>query len=94
LRRAGAYSAATIDDLVHDNGIRVAIVYDAWFPGALPPGWQRAGAWKIRNPLVVGSDTVTFYATSRSELPGLVANLREFETTLPRRVRTVPAARP
>jgi len=90
LRRAGVYSAATIDDLVRDSDVRVAIVYDQWFPRSLPPAWLRAGSWTIRHPVVVGSDTVTFYATRRQEYPSLVAHLRDFESTLPPTVKAVP----
>ena len=89
LRRAGVYSPGTIDDLARDHGVRMAIVYDRWFPGALPSGWLRAGSWTIRHPVVVGSDTVTFYATSRREYPVLLDHLREFGATLPPTVKAL-----
>ena len=88
LKRARLYSPATIDDLARYRDVRLAIVYDRWFP-VLPSGWVRAGTWTIRNNVVVGSDTVTFYATSPRELPTLLAHLRQFERTLPPRVVSV-----
>ena len=82
LKRARLYSPATIDDLARYRDVRLAIVYDRWFP-VLPSGWVRAGTWTIRNNVVVGSDTVTFYATSPGELQTLLGHLREFQRTLP-----------
>jgi hypothetical protein len=83
VRRAGLYSPLMVDDLARDRGVGIAIVYDRWFPGRLPAHWVRAGSWTIRNPVVVGSDTVTFYATRPDEYATLVSHLREFEHDLP-----------
>jgi hypothetical protein len=58
-------------------------VYDSWFGNTIPATWRRAGMWTIRNNVVEGSDTVTFYAI-RPEAFGLLRlHLREFSRELP-----------
>jgi hypothetical protein len=88
LRTEREYSPGAIDQLAADRGIRIAIVYDRWFPNALPSGWIKAGSWRIKNAVVVGSDTVSFYATSPEEHRALAANLRAFRGSLPSGVRS------
>jgi hypothetical protein len=82
-RRAQVFSSLTLDDVARDQGIRVAIVYDDWFPGGMPRRWLRAGTWTIKNAVVVGGDTVAFYAVDRGEYSSLVAHLQEFAPRLP-----------
>jgi hypothetical protein len=83
-RLAGNLSAADFDDITREAGVRVAIVYDDWFSGiGLPPTWTKVATWKIRNNRVVGSDTVTFYATSPDEARELESHLAEFAFELP-----------
>jgi hypothetical protein len=90
LKRAGYYTSADIEGLASDHGARVAIVYDNWFRGSLPSSWRRAGSWRIRRAVVVGDETVTFYAIVPSEWPALRDHLAEFDARLPRRVRRLP----
>ena len=61
-RLAGVYESEDIQEVIATRGVPIAIVYDSWFGNAIPAGWRRAGTWTIRNNVVVGSDTVTFYA--------------------------------
>jgi hypothetical protein len=88
LRRAGLYTTGNIDEAARDHGIRIAIVYDRWFPGALPPAWIKAGSWRIRSAVVVGSNTVSFYATTPEEHRALTGHLKAFERALPSGVRS------
>lgn len=88
LRRAQAFSSLTLDDVARDQQIRVAVVYDHWFPGGMPRRWLRAGTWTIENAVVVGGDTVAFYAVDRGEYSSLVAHLQEFAPRLPPGVKS------
>jgi hypothetical protein len=83
LRRAGTYTSDDLEEVTPDHGVRIAIVYDRWFQRNLPTGWLKAGSWKIRNAVVVGSDTVSFYASGPEEYGALVNHLREFQSELP-----------
>ncbi|MEO6212068.1 MAG: hypothetical protein ABIP65_00445, partial [Vicinamibacterales bacterium] len=89
LRRERRFSPGAIEELARAQNVRLAIVYDGWFRGSLPRSWVRAGSWRIRNPVVVGGDTVTFYATHGDEYAALVAHLLEFEPSLPAGVTAV-----
>jgi hypothetical protein len=84
-RRGGYYSSRWIDSLSRAKGVRIAVVYDAWFKeiGGLPTSWTPVGKWAIRNNVAAGGDTVSFYAVQPSEAPALACRLAEFGPTLP-----------
>ncbi len=84
------YHTEDIAELAPQAGVRIAIVYDAWYAGeigGLPKSWVRVGQWTIPNNVVVGDTTVSIYAADASEVPVLVQHLREFRDELPRDVR-------
>lgn len=85
-RREHQYQAPEIARFARQAQVKIAIIYDAWFAGALPPDWVRVGTWTIRNNLVAGSDTVSFYAVQPAEVPHLVQCLRGFYFQLPKDV--------
>lgn len=88
-RRGGYYSVHMIDSLSRAHGVRIAIVYDAWFEpiGGVPKAWIKAGEWSIRNNVAVDRDTISFYAVDSSETLDLTCRLQEFGPTLPPSVR-------
>jgi hypothetical protein len=89
LKREHNYHTRDIAGLSREAGARIAIVYDYWYGGAvggLPPEWVRVGQWTIRNNVILGGDTVSFYALDPSEVSHLTQCLREFAVRLPRDV--------
>jgi hypothetical protein len=82
-RRNHHYHAEEIAAFSQQAQVNVAIIYDAWFAGAVPQGWQRVGTWTIGNNLVAGSDTVSFYAVQPAEAGHLAQCLRDFSMQLP-----------
>lgn len=82
-RRKRAYQTADIERLSKQSGTRIAILYDMWFPMGLPPDWIRVGRWTIRNNVICGGDTVSFYAVDRAEAAHLAESLGDFSTQLP-----------
>jgi hypothetical protein len=82
------YQYDDIQELTDAADVRIAIVYDAWFRGRIPPTWRRAGTWVIPDNVVNGSDTVTFYAVRRDAFPELRSHLQEFSHKLPESVRS------
>jgi len=85
-RRNHHYQAEEITSFAQQAQVKIAIIYDAWFAGAVPADWQRVGTWTIRNNIVAGNDTVSFYAVQAAEAPRLVQCLRDFYFQLPRDV--------
>lgn len=70
-----------IEDETNAAGVEIAVVYDAWFTGTLPPSWQRVGGWTIPDNHVCAFDTVSVYATR----PETAAIARErFASFVPR----------
>ena len=61
------YQVGDIKRLSKQTGTRVAIVFDRWLMGELPPEWIRVGRLTIPNNVNVGEDTVSFDAVSPSE---------------------------
>lgn len=82
-RLRGLYESEDIQEIVAARGVQIAIVYDSWFGNTIPAGWRRAGTWTIRNNVVVGSNTVTFYAVEPREWGPLRAHLLQFSRELP-----------
>jgi hypothetical protein len=69
------------------NQTNVAVVYDEWFPGSLPPRWLRIGRWTIEGNRTCAFPSVSIYATNPATYPEVFAALRRFDTELPRDVR-------
>jgi hypothetical protein len=89
LKREHNYHTRDIAALSKQAGTRIAIVYDYWYAGevgGLPPEWVRVGRWTVRNNVILGGDTVSFYALDPSEVSHLIQCLREFSPRLPRDV--------
>lgn len=77
------YQVGDIERLSKQTGTRIAIAYDRWFMGGLPPEWIRVGRWTIPNNVNVGDDTVSFYAVSPFEAQYLSESLNDFSSQLP-----------
>jgi hypothetical protein len=89
LKREHNYHTRDIAALSKQAGARIAIVYDYWYAGevgGLPPEWVRVGQWTIRNNVILGGGTVSFYALDPGEVSRLIQCLREFSAKLPRDV--------
>jgi len=83
LRRKGNYQVSDIERIAKNSGVRIAIIYDSWFPGRVPPSWVRIGRWTIQNNVICGGDTVSFYAVDPAESAHLSESLGDFYTRLP-----------
>jgi hypothetical protein len=66
----------------------VAVLFDSWFNhGAdIPHEWVRITSWTIRENVVSGSDTVTWYATNAASAVRLRAQLEMYRAQLPQDV--------
>ena len=68
------------------SGVTVAIVYDEWFPDALPPTWLRVGRWHIDDNKSAANADVSIYATTDESVPRVITALRAFSRDLPKGV--------
>lgn len=87
MRRSGTYGEKEIYELTANGNADIAIVYDSWFieegSSVLPPGWEKAGEWKINNNIVASDDRISFYAVKPGEEARLIENLKKFSDLLP-----------
>ncbi len=83
LRIQGDVNPQTIGDLVKRKGARLVMIYDTWFPNAIPSQWTREGRWIIPFNIVDGDNTVSFYAPSPNDRDKLLHSLREYSSHLP-----------
>jgi hypothetical protein len=82
-KRSHTYQVTDIDRLSRQSGARVAIIYDDWFVGGVPPAWTRIGRWTVQNNVILGGSTVSFYAVNTAEIPYLSESLGRFSSQLP-----------
>jgi hypothetical protein len=84
---SGSYTTPAIEEDTRNAGVRIAIFYDRWFNGFAyprpPRSWTKVGQWTLRDNLVLGGTTVSFYATQPAECAPLRANLEAYATRLP-----------
>ena len=83
MRLDGPLPADVLADETTRANVALAIVYDDWFTGTLPPTWRRVGVLKIPDNRVCAKDTVAFYATSAADEPRIREDLRAFVRRLP-----------
>lgn len=77
-------TAADYQAFVAANGIHLAIVYQEWFPGQIPPGWNRVATLSLSHEMVsAGEPQVQFFATDQAAVDGLRSKLLAFRSTLP-----------
>lgn len=95
---AETYETSHIDQVCAREDVKIAIVYDEWFPlrrkhlPALPCTWEKAGTWTLRDNVVCACDSVTFYSVKAGERFDLTAHLLDFSARLPKSVQQrVPA---
>jgi hypothetical protein len=82
LRNRRELTPERIEELADRADVRVALVYDSWFPDGLPDSWQKAGEWRLPIATTVAGDTVSIYAVG-ADREVVARQLLEFGETLP-----------
>lgn len=81
------YTIKDIDNITHQNHVKVIIVYEdlyrKYLTGGIPSDWIKVGQWKISNRITCFMDTVSFYAIDPQDAENLTKNLKEFSSQLP-----------
>lgn len=87
-KKQNSFDVEFIDQITKSHQTKIAILYDYWFDpyGGLPSEWIKVGEWTIRNNVVCGSETVSFYAVDISDKDLLTQHLRGFSQSLPKDV--------
>ncbi len=86
-----AYSHDVMAYIVDEAGAEIGIVYTDWIigdlTGTVPESWIAVATWKSPSNIILGDDTVTFYALNESAIEPLAAALRDFSGNLPQYVQ-------
>jgi hypothetical protein len=89
LKRKGNYTTAALTKLAADRKVKIAVVYDSWFPFLpyglphLPISWIRVARWRTPYGIYLGGNTVSFYAADPEEGAQLKSSLALFAPSLP-----------
>lgn len=83
-----SYETHDIYEIGKDDRVQIAIVFDSWFRGygGIPPQWIKVGEWTIKDNVVCGDSTVSFYAVDPAEKGNVTRDLASFSSRLPRDV--------
>lgn len=71
------------DSLIHQHQTRLAILYDTWFDPALLHRWTKVASWHNQHNVVLGDDSVSFYAIRPEDTTTLRKNLESYQPNLP-----------
>ena len=82
LRMSRTYYIRKMESIAHSYGVKIAVIYDTWFPN-VPDSWMKVGEWSISRNYVCGHKVVSFYAVSPEEKIRLPQTLRQFSPGLP-----------
>ena len=89
-------TSSQIATLGANRNVDIAIAYDSWLNnyGGAPAAWHKVGEWTVHDNVVLGENTVSFYAVRDALQEALAGHLREFAPNLPAdvesRVRFTP----
>ncbi len=88
LRADNNYSTQTMRELVDERGGQIALIYANWFDGfgGIPEEWQLVGQWQVMGSVILGNDTVSFYAIQPAEADNLREALVQYMPNLPETV--------
>lgn len=86
-KKGGYWTADFLQHLAAQKGVKVAALYDSWLQSSLPSGWKKIATWQIRDNVVCGDDTVSFYAADETQAITLKQNLQSYEPSLPAGVK-------
>jgi hypothetical protein len=82
-RKKGYWTPDFLDSLCRENRAEAAVLYEKWFSDSLLRRWTKVATWQIRNNVICGDDTVSFFSIEKEKGPLLKKNLQEFEGRLP-----------
>ncbi|HXB33400.1 MAG TPA: hypothetical protein VNV35_08260, partial [Puia sp.] len=71
------------DSLIQQHQTRLAIIYETWFDPALLRRWTKVASWHNQHNVILGDDSVSFYAIRTEDTSTLRQNLEMYQQNLP-----------
>ncbi|MHA4811877.1 hypothetical protein ACX0G9_27525 [Flavitalea flava] len=84
--KKGYYGPDFLNWLTKKDSVKVAVVFERYFPPALLERWDKIASWQIMDNLICADDSVSFYAVDKKAGPDLKKNLHAFQSSLPQGV--------
>jgi hypothetical protein len=72
-----------LTSLMKKKGVKIAVVYNSWFPPEILNQWSPVAAWTMKDNVICAGNTVTFYAVDSSIGRDLKSNLQAYQKSLP-----------
>lgn len=85
--KTNTFNAQKLNSIANQHQVKIAIIYDQWWDGNIPSNWIKVGEWTTPHYLILGNDTISFYATSPEFAAELIKNLRAFSSRLPKEIK-------
>ena len=82
-KRQHYWTPAFADSLIREHRTRVAIIYDTWVYQTLVQHWTKIACWHNQQNVVLGEDSVSFFAIHPEDTASLRKNLELFQPLLP-----------
>jgi hypothetical protein len=82
-KRSNTWTPDFADSLIHQHQTRVAMLYDTWFDPALLHRWTKVASWHNQHNVILGDDSVSFYAIRPEDTTTLRKNLESYQPKLP-----------
>lgn len=82
-KRHNYWTPEFADSLVREHQTRLAILYDTWYDPALLHRWTKVASWHNQHNLILGDDSVSFFAIYPRDTTTLRKNLEAFQPKLP-----------
>lgn len=76
-----------LSNITNNENVDFTIVYDSWFDSALLNKWQKVATWQIKNNVICGDATVSFYAVKANAAASLKTNLLTYQQLLPKDIK-------
>ena len=78
------FDTEDVKKMTERRDCKIAIIYeDKDYGYDVPSNWKKAGEWTIKNNVVAGDDTVSFWAVDPDEWDDLIDHLKDFSSHLP-----------
>jgi hypothetical protein len=82
-KKKGYWTPDFLDSLCRAERVHTVVLYDRWFSDSLLRRWTKVASWQIRNNVICGEDSVSFYNIGGDKGVVLRQNLKAFEERLP-----------
>jgi hypothetical protein len=82
-KKGNYWTPGFADSLIREHQTRLAIIYDTWFDPALLHRWTKIASWHNQHNVILGDDSVSFFAIHSEDTATLRKNLELYQPLLP-----------